>query len=452
MLNKIGILNKKELKSILVSLEDIREEIDNNKFEITNEGLHYTIENRVIKETGIDCGGKFHTARSRNDQIITESRLYMRSELLKTMELILDFNKTLITLGETYIQTIMPGYTHIQHAVPQTLGFWALAYADSFLRNFDRLREDYTRVNMNPLGAGSSYAVSYPIDRILTTKLLGFNDIHENALDVVNSRGEMEIEILSDLSLIAVQLSRLAEDLILWSTYEFRMVDIDESYTMGSSIMPQKKNPDVCELIRSSSSTVFSHLLNCLCVLKGTPSGYNRDSRETKSAFIKGFDIIKSNLDMMKGMLDTLKVNEKRMYDLVTKNFCCAMDFAMMFTTLGLSFREAHIITGAIVKESIERSLVLEDVTPEMIAQASYKITGNTINVTENLIKEYANPEKALNRKKHIGSPAKAEMERMIIDRKKQIESKIKDLKTLEICIEKAETSLQTKVKIIIEN
>jgi argininosuccinate lyase len=433
MLWKSKIITKDELKKLLVALEKIKKLHEKNKFKLDPnlEDVHLNIENFVIKEAGLDVGGKLHTGRSRNDQIILDTRLYLRKKINEIIELLLKLEKTILNLSEKHVYTIMPGYTHLQHAQPITFAHWLQGYFEMFYRDIERLEETYKRINLNPLGAGALAGTSWPIDRKFTTSLLGFDEIQANSLDVVSSRGEEAFEVISNLSIIMTHLSRLSQDLILWTTYEFGMIELDDAYTTGSSIMPQKKNPDTAELIRAKASNIHSNLFLVLSILKNLPSGYSKDTQETKHALIDSIKTVKTILPVMIGMLSTLKVNKERMAELVKANYSTATDLAdLIVKKTGLSFREAHQIVGNLVKESLKKGKKITEITSEDLSSAAKMITGKDITITNDEIKRAVDPMESVKARMTVGSPNPEEVKRTIQRYQAKLDKKTQLLKS----------------------
>jgi len=353
MLERQKIISREDLRPILTWLMKAREDFLNGKFELKKEleDVHMNVETYLIEGAGREYGGKLHTARSRNDQVLVDARLYIREQILNTQELLVKLSSTFLALAEKHAETVMPGYTHTQHAQPITLGFWATAYGSMFLRDLNRLDSAYALVNTNPLGACALAGTSFPIDRNLTTKLLGFDSTHEHALDVISSR-DFITETLFALSQLMCNLSRLAEQILYWSTYEFRMIEVDDAYATGSSIMPQKKNPCIAELTRARTGRVYAKLQELLTNLKGLPMGYNRDFQEDKPPLWEAFDIVQSSLSITNGMMKTLNIDTERMAYLAEANFATATELAnFLVCQRGLSFRQCHEIVGSVVGE-----------------------------------------------------------------------------------------------------
>ncbi|MEM2984451.1 MAG: argininosuccinate lyase, partial [Candidatus Jordarchaeaceae archaeon] len=323
MLYKVGVLNKETLQKILVSLMNIKRRIEENKFQLLPEleDVHMNIEKKVIEEIGEEYGGMMHLARSRNDQVLLDTRMYLRDQINEVSEMVLNLISTFIEVGEKNLETLMVGCTHTRLAQPTTVGHWCVAYIDSLLRIVGRLEEVYARVNQCPLGSGAVSGVSWPIDRSLTASLLGFGRVQENTLDAVSSRGEAESEVVFILCLLMALLSRLSEELIWWSTGEMGLIELDEVYTTGSSLMPQKKNPDVLELTRAKTGRLYGCLIQILTILKGLPSGYNRDQQEIKEPLFRSLDTAKSVLKVMSGLVSTLKFNQERILKVILDSY-----------------------------------------------------------------------------------------------------------------------------------
>lgn len=424
MLYSIQVLKKSDLKAILTVLEELKAKIEQDDFslDLQFEDVHMNIEHYVIDQVGPEIGGMVHLARSRNDQVLVDLRLYMRDQLLTLIGIILGTCESLLAKAGKTQELIMPGYTHLQHAQPMTFGFWCLASVDFLLRAVDRLNEVYARVNQNPLGAGAIAGVAWPIDREMTMKLLGFNGIQENALDVVSSRGEIAAEIVFILTLIMNHLSKVATDLILWSSYEFGMITLDDSYATGSSIMPQKKNPDVCELLRAKASRVGGFLYQILNISKGIPLSYNRDLQETKGPLMSGFEATKDSIKLFKGIIETLILNPTRMQELAKANFTTATDLIdLLMKKAGISFRSAHELVGKIVQNSMEEEMSPQDLTSKFIQKILEKEGIKGIVLDDEELTKVLDPLEAVKKKTHLGGTAPQEVKRMVQKRKKKI-------------------------------
>jgi argininosuccinate lyase len=421
MLYKVGILQESAIKNILTGLKKIKELYLKGKFVLEKkyEDVHMNIERAVINYIGEDDGGNIHIARSRNDQIQLDIRLYMRDEVLTIKNLLLKLINILLIKSEKNIKVVMPGYTHFQHAQPITFAHWCMAHVDSFIRDFQRLDQIYERINQSPLGAAAIAGVSWNIDRKMTAELLGFDKVQENTLDCISNRGEHIADLLSVFSLIMSHLSKISVDLILWSTYEFNMVEIDDSYSTGSSIMPQKKNPDVCELVRARTGIINDLLSQVLNIIKGLPSGYNRDHQETKFPLFKGIDITKESILVMLGLIDSLKINEERMSELAKANFITATEIMDLLIKNGISLRTAHKLVGKYIKSYIKNSsnssnkLEVEKLINLINEEIQVKIE-----ITQKEFDEILKVENVIDKRDLIGGPAPKEVLRMINDRK----------------------------------
>ena len=305
-----------------------------------------------------------HTGRSRNDQVALDTRMYAKEQLLRTKELLLELLQTLVRLAEKYAETIMPGYTHLQIAQPITLGHHLLAYVEMFKRDVERLEDCGKRVDVMPLGSGALAGTTYPLDRFMVAQELGFTKVSENSMDSVSDR-DYVIELLGSLSIIMMHLSRFCEEIIFWASQEWAFVELDDAYSTGSSIMPQKKNPDVAELIRGKTGRVYGDLITLLTVMKGIPLAYNKDMQEDKEALFDGVETVQKCLLIFIPLLATLTFREERMREAAGKGFSNATDLADYFVSKGISFRDAHHLVGNLVNYCIRQGKTLEDLTLE---------------------------------------------------------------------------------------
>ncbi|KKM26060.1 hypothetical protein LCGC14_1588700 [marine sediment metagenome] len=364
MLSQCGIIKKKEAERITQALEEIKKDIEKGKVDFSQkEDIHLAIEEELIKREG-EIGEKLHTARSRNDQIALDERLYLRQEISETIDLISIFQGTLLRIAEKNIQVIMPGYTHLQYAQPIFFSHHLLAYFWMLERDRERLRDCYGRVNVMPLGAGALAGTSLPIDREYVAKLLNFPKISENSLDTVGDRDYI-MEFLSDVSLLMMHLSRLSEDIILWSSPLFSFIEISDTFATGSSIMPQKKNPDIAELIRGKTGRVYGSLVSLLTSMKALPLSYNRDMQEDKPPLLESIGIVKTSLKLYPRMLDGMKINKENMRKAAEKGFFAATDLTDYLVEKDVSFRKAHQIVGTIVKECLKEGKSLQELSLE---------------------------------------------------------------------------------------
>ena len=367
MLGKCGILAKGEVEAIVTGLTEIAEEIVQGTFRIDPalEDIHMHIERRLIEKIG-DVGGKLHTARSRNDQVALDLRLYLREAIGQIREGIRILQDVLLAKAEVKLDTIMPGYTHLQRAQPILLAHHLLAYFEMFQRDRDRLADCLVRVNVLPLGAGALAGTSFPIDRAHVAQLLGFPRIAANSEDAVSDR-DFAVEFLACSAILAMHVSRLAEELVLWSSAEFGFIELPDAFATGSSIMPQKKNPDVAELARGKAGRVYGALVTLLTVLKGLPLSYNRDLQEDKEPVFDTVDTIQQTLAVLPPMLKAINYRPERMRAAAADGFLNATDVADYLVTKGVPFREAHEIVGRIVRECLENRQRLEDLPLERL-------------------------------------------------------------------------------------
>jgi len=355
MLGRQGIILESEAEAIISGLVSIREEIEQGRFQfkVELEDIHMNIEARLIEMIG-DVGGKLHTARSRNDQVALDMRLFCKEAIVVTIQGIRGLQSALLDLAEANIDVIMPGYTHLQRAQPVLLAHHLLAYFEMLQRDVSRFKDCLVRTDVMPLGSGALAGVPYPIDRAFVAQQLGFGDISKNSIDAVSDR-DFVVEYLAAASVAMMHLSRLGEELVLWSTEEFGYVDINESFASASSIMPQKKNPDVAELARGKTGRVYGHLLGLLTTMKGLPLSYNRDLQEDKEGLFDTVDTLHSTLEVFTGMVRTLKVNADRAGQSVDGGYLLATDLADYLVRKGLPFRQAHAIVGRLVSYAAER-------------------------------------------------------------------------------------------------
>ena len=365
MLRKQGILTKDEQDQIVEGLTGIREDIENGTLQITEEyeDIHSFVEANLTERIG-EAGKKLHTGRSRNDQVALDIRLYTRLEVLYVDELVNDLLKTILKIMEKHLDTYMPGFTHLQKAQPITLAHHMGAYFEMFKRDRLRLKDIYHRMNYCPLGAGALAGTTYPLDRDYTAKLLGFDGPTLNSIDSVADR-DYVIEFLSALSTIMMHLSRFSEEVIIWNTNEYQFVEIDDAYSTGSSIMPQKKNPDIAELVRGKTGRVYGALMSILTTMKGLPLAYNKDMQEDKELTFDAIDTVKGCLALFTGMLDTMKFNQVRMEQSAKGGFTNATDAADYLVGKGVPFRDAHGIVGRLVLYCIDHQKSLDDMTLE---------------------------------------------------------------------------------------
>lgn len=360
MLGRQGIIEPAEAELIVQGLEGIARDLQTGALAIdpTAEDIHMFIEAELTSRLG-DTGKRLHTARSRNDQVALDIRLYLRDQCQEIHALLLSYLDALTDQAAQHLESVMPGYTHLQRAQPITFAHHLMAYAQMALRDLQRLEQTQTRMNIMPLGSGALAGTTYPIDRQLVKTLLAFDAVSANSLDGVSDR-DFCIELASDISLIMMHLSRLSEEIILWCSWEFKFIELDDAFATGSSIMPQKKNPDVTELIRGKSGRVFGDLITLLTMMKGLPLAYNKDMQEDKEAIFDAVDTVKLCLSTLIPLLQTMRVNKENMRAAAAKGFINATDCADYLVKKGMPFRDAYKITGQLVAQCIAKQLTLE--------------------------------------------------------------------------------------------
>jgi argininosuccinate lyase len=407
MLHSIGLLTVAEANILLKGLRNLIIELRREQqiFDSSAEDIHMAIESMLRERIGSEIAGKLHTARSRNDQVATDLHLWMRSQIFDEIGLLLDLQTKLVTLARDHSETYLPGYTHLQRAQPIVLGFHLMAYANMFSRDIERLQSLYQRINIMPLGAGALAGTTFPIDRFMVSKLLKFDAPYENSLDAVSDR-DFVVEAHACHSLLMIHLSRFCEELILWSSHEFQFVEMDDSFSTGSSIMPQKKNPDVAELIRGKSGRVIGALTGMLITLKSLPLAYNKDMQEDKEGIFDSFNTVITVLRMVKPMLATLKVNTNNMAKATQNDFSNATDLADYLVSKGIPFREAHEIVGKSVRFAIIQNKLLLDLTLDEYLSIDARFTYD--------LYDFLKIENVVSRRKSFGGTAPKEVIRQI--------------------------------------
>ncbi|QQK81131.1 argininosuccinate lyase [Salicibibacter cibi] len=371
MLRSCNIISEEEGQKIHDGLATLEKKAVNGElsFDVKYEDIHMNIERLLTEEIG-EVAGKLHTARSRNDQVATDMHLFMREETEAIIAMIRDFQRVLVTRAEEHTETMIPGYTHLQRAQPISIGHHLLAYVAMLDRDADRLSDSLKRVNISPLGAGALAGTTFPIDRRQTAEALGFEAIYENSLDAVSDRDYL-LEFLSIASTIMMHLSRLSEEIILWSSEEFSFVELDDTFATGSSIMPQKKNPDMAELVRGKTGRVYGSLVSLLTTLKSLPLAYNKDMQEDKEGVFDAVITVKGSLKIFTGMVDSMVVHEKTTAQAVSSDFSNATELADYLATKGMPFREAHEVVGKLVLHCIENDIVLAECPLSVFREAS---------------------------------------------------------------------------------
>lgn len=414
MLAKQNILTNEEKEDIIKGLNSILEDVENGKLEITEEyeDIHSFVEANLIKRIG-DTGKKLHTGRSRNDQVALDMKLYVRDEIEELDELVKELLKALLNIMKENTQTFMPGFTHLQKAQPITLAHHIGAYFEMFKRDRFRMGDIYKRMNYSPLGSGALAGTTYPLDREYTASLLHFEGATRNSMDSVSDR-DYVIELLSALSTIMMHLSRFSEEIIIWNTNEYRFVELDDAYSTGSSIMPQKKNPDIAELVRGKTGRVYGALMSILTTMKGIPLAYNKDMQEDKELTFDAIDTVKGCLALFTGMVKTITFNKSVMEESAKGGFTNATDVADYLVNKGVAFRDAHSISGRLVLLCIERNCALDDLSIE-----DYKSENELF---EQDIYQAISLFTCVNKRETLGAPGKSVMEQVINEYVKYLE------------------------------
>ena len=415
MLAKQGILNDAEKDTILSGLEGIYNDVLEGKLEITDEyeDIHSFVEANLIERVG-DAGKKLHTGRRRNDQVALDMRMYVREEVAEVDGLLKNLLESLLTIMENNIDTFMPGFTHLQKAQPTTLAHHVGAYFEMFKRDRLRMKDIYNRMNYCPLGAGALAGTTYPLDREFTAKELGFAGPTLNSMDSVSDRDYL-IEFLSALSTIMMHLSRFSEEIIIWNSNEYRFVEIDDAYSTGSSIMPQKKNPDIAELVRGKTGRVYGALVSILTTMKGLPLAYNKDMQEDKELTFDAIDTVKGCIALFNGMVSTMKFNNEIMEVSAKNGFTNATDAADYLVNHGVPFRDAHSIIGRIVLYCIDKKISIDDMTLDELKEMSP--------VFEEDIYDAISLDTCVNKRLTIGAPGLKAMKDVIDLEKKYLKN-----------------------------
>lgn len=371
MLGACEVLPQKDADLILAGLQTLKGKAENGEleFSVSNEDIHLNLEKLLIDEIG-PVGGKLHTGRSRNDQVATDMHLYLKNRVTEIIELIEAFQSAIVEQAETHVETVVPGYTHLQRAQPISFGHHLMTYFWMLQRDKERMQESLKRIDVSPLGAGAMSGTSFPIDREMSAELLGFKGVYQNSLDAVSDR-DFILEFLSNSSILMMHLSRFAEEIILWSSEEFRFIELDDTFSTGSSIMPQKKNPDMAELVRGKTGRVYGNLFGLLTTLKGLPLAYNKDMQEDKEGMFDTVHTLMGSLPIFEGMIRTMTVNTASMEKAVNSDFSNATELADYLAAKGMPFREAHDVTGKLVFTCIQRGYYLKDLPFEDLKSAS---------------------------------------------------------------------------------
>lgn len=406
MLEKQGILTEEELDQIVGGLKEIQKEILAGTFEfsVKNEDIHLNIEAKLTELIG-PVAGKLHTARSRNDQVATDFHLWMKNRLPLVKAEISALQAALVKLAEENVGTLMPGYTHLQHAQPISYGHYLLAYFDMLQRDYERFTFNEKHVDILPLGAAALAGTTFPIDRQFVADELGFGQVYHNSLDAVSDR-DFALEFLSNSAIMMAHLSRMAEEMILWTSYEFNYLELSDSFSTGSSIMPQKKNADFAELSRGKTGAVYGNLMGLLTVMKGLPLAYNKDMQEDKAGVFETFDTIINVLKVFTGMVSTMTVKKGNMRAALKGHYSNATELADYLAKKGLPFRQAHAVVGSLVYQGIEEGLALEDMSLVELKKASDLIEDDVYQVLD--------PETAVNARTSLGGTAMINVEKEV--------------------------------------
>ncbi|OXS80622.1 argininosuccinate lyase [Domibacillus enclensis] len=406
MLGETGILTEEEMNQIKSGLDALKKKAEAGEieFSVSLEDIHLNLEKALIDSIG-PVGGKLHTGRSRNDQVATDMHLYLKKQVKDIIGLISQFQSVLVEKADKHKETIAPGYTHLQRAQPISFGHHLMTYFWMLQRDKERYTEALKRIDMSPLGAGALAGTTFPIDRQRSAELLGFSAVYQNSMDAVSDR-DFILEFLSTSSILMMHMSRFAEEIILWSSQEFRFVEMDDTFSTGSSIMPQKKNPDMAELIRGKTGRVYGNLFSLLTILKGLPLAYNKDMQEDKEGMFDTVHTVLGSLKIFAGMVDTMTVHEDRMKDAVQNDFSNATELADYLAAKGIPFREAHEITGKLVFTCIQKGCFLLDLSMEELKEAS--------NVIEEDIYGVLSPYEAVKRRKSLGGTGFDQVENQI--------------------------------------
>ena len=406
MLEKQGILKREEAERIVSGLKEVLDEIEKGKFvwRTELEDVHMNVERRLIEKVG-EVGGKLHTGRSRNDQVATDVRLYVRREIEEILKLLKELRRAFVKQAEENLDVVMPGYTHLQIAQPVLYSHHLLAYYWMFKRDEERFKDTLKRVNVSPLGSAALAGTSYPLDREFTAELLGFNGVTRNSMDAVSDR-DFVAETIFNCAMVMMHLSRLSEELVLWSTEEFGFIELPDAFCTGSSIMPQKKNPDVSELTRGKTGRVYGDLIAILTVLKGLPLTYNRDLQEDKEPLFDAIDTVKMSLKVNAKIVSGMRPKKERMREQAKKGFSLATDVADYLAKKGVPFREAHEIVGKVVAYCLDTGKTLENLTLEEFRKFSDKFEEDVLSLMS--------VEGSVNSRNVVGGTARKQVEEEI--------------------------------------
>ena len=413
MLGQTGILSLEEAEQIQDGLKALLRDLEVGElhFDIANEDIHMNMEVLLTEKIG-PLAGKLHTARSRNDQVATDMHLYLKEQLGHVLDKLANLNSVLLDLAEKHVETIMPGYTHLQHAQPISFAHHLMAYYNMFQRDSERFAFNLKHTDLSPLGAAALAGTTFPIDRQLSSDLLGFQQPYTNSLDAVSDR-DFILEFLSNASILMMHMSRFCEEIINWCSFEYQYISLSDSFSTGSSIMPQKKNPDMAELIRGKTGRVYGHLLGLLTVMKSLPLAYNKDLQEDKEGMFDTVETILNSLDVLAGMLSSMQVNKAKMQQSIENDFSNATELADYLAEKGLPFREAHEIVGKLVLDSIKHGKNIQDWDLEEL-QVYHPLIEEDIYI-------YLRPETAVQRRNSLGGTGFEQVKYQIEQAKKEL-------------------------------
>ena len=417
MLGQTGILSLEEAEQIQDGLQALLRDLEAGelRFDIANEDIHMNMEVLLTEKIG-PLAGKLHTARSRNDQVATDMHLYLKERLGHVLDKLANLNSVLLDLAEKHVETIMPGYTHLQHAQPISFAHHLMAYYNMFQRDSERFAFNLKHTDLSPLGAAALAGTTFPIDRQLSSDLLGFQQPYTNSLDAVSDR-DFILEFLSNASILMMHMSRFCEEIINWCSFEYQYISLSDSFSTGSSIMPQKKNPDMAELIRGKTGRVYGNLLGLLTVMKSLPLAYNKDLQEDKEGMFDTVDTILNSLDVLAGMLSSMQVNKAKMQQSTENDFSNATELADYLAEKGLPFREAHEIVGKLVLDSIKHGKNIQDWDLKEL-QAYHPLIEEDIYI-------YLRPETAVRRRNSLGGTGFEQVKYQIEQAKKELKGEI---------------------------
>ena len=413
MLGQTGILSLEEAEQIQDGLKALLRDLEAGElhFDIANEDIHMNMEVLLTEKIG-PLAGKLHTARSRNDQVATDMHLYLKEQLGHVLDKLANLNSVLLDLAEKHVETIMPGYTHLQHAQPISFAHHLMAYYNMFQRDSERFAFNLKHTDLSPLGAAALAGTTFPINRQLSSDLLGFQQPYTNSLDAVSDR-DFILEFLSNASILMMHMSRFCEEIINWCSFEYQYISLSDSFSTGSSIMPQKKNPDMAELIRGKTGRVYGNLLGLLTVMKSLPLAYNKDLQEDKEGMFDTVDTILNSLDVLAGMLSSMQVNKAKMQQSTENDFSNATELADYLAEKGLPFREAHEIVGKLVLDSIKHGKNIQDWDLKEL-QVYYPLIEEDIYI-------YLRPETAVQRRNSLGGTGFEQVKYQIEQAKKEL-------------------------------